>query len=526
MEQKKEIRNEKIGISKKYDTSVIIISFVVVMALVIGTLISPEGANAVSSSVFKFITQTLGSPILLFVFGCLAVCLYLAFSKYGNIRMGNSEPDFSTFSYISMMICSGFGSGTIYWAFLEFAYYLQTPPFGAEPGSIASYDWASAYNLHHWGPAAWCLYCIASLPITYSYYIRKNKNLRVSTICKDFVPEKMSGVFGRFIDYVFVLATIAGIAIVVTLGAPIIATGISSLTGIPNGFGLSTMVIVAIAIIYTITSYVGIEKGMRRISDYGIYLLLIFFGIIVVFGPTQFIIDQTTTGLGMLLQNIVKMSLYTDAVGGGGFPQNWTVWFWSYWFIYAPFMGVFVTRVSKGRTLREIILCMVGGGAFGTGLFLVATNAFSMHADMTGLVPVSDMLMAGNGNEAIIALIGTLPFSKLVTAMFLVCTVLLLATTLDGSSFSLATNTQKIIAEGAEPSKMLRVFWCLILTLLPLTLIYIKAPIGTIQVCALAFSIPIIIMIIIMVKGMFKNMIEDYGHKTNHEIYMEGKIEE
>lgn len=524
MEQKKEIRNENINISQKFDISVMLISFAVVIALVIGTLVSPEGANSVASSVFKFITVSLGSPILLFVFGCLLLCLYLAFSKYGSIRMGNSEPDFSTFSYISMMICSGFGSGTIYWAFLEFAYYLQTPPFGAEPNSVAAYDWASAYNLHHWGPAAWCLYCIASLPIAYSYYIRKNKTLRVSEMCKEFVPDKMKNFFGRFVDYVFVLATIAGIAIVVTLGAPIIATGISSITGLKNGFGLSAVVILAIAIIYTISSYVGIEKGMRRISDYGIYLLLLFFGIIFVFGPTQFIIDQTTTGLGMLLQNIVQMSLYTDAVGGGGFPQNWTVWFWSYWFIYAPFMGVFVTRVSKGRTLREIILCMIGGGAFGTGLFLVATNAFSMHADMNGIVPVADMLMAGNGNEAIISLINTLPFPNLVVSIFLVCTVLLLATTLDGSSFSLATNTQKIIEEGAEPSKRLRVFWCLILTLLPLTLIYIKAPIGTIQVCALAFSVPIIIMIIVMVRGMFKNMIEDFGHKTSHEIYLEGKI--
>lgn len=519
------MKENKVINSKKYDIPLIVISFLLVSALVIGMVLAPDVANKVSSIIFSAITQTLGSPILWFVFGCFILCLYIAFSKYGNIRLGKSKPEFTTFSYIAMMICSGFGSGTVYWAFLEYSGYVITPPFGVGVNSTAAYNWASAYNFHHWGPVAWGLFCIASLPIAYSYHVKNNSSLRVSEICQEFVPQGCRKFFGKFIDYMFVLSTIAGIAIVVGLGTPVISSGISSLTGLPDGFMLAAAIIIAVAVIYTITSYIGIEKGMKKISDYGIYILLIFFAMIIILGPTQFILDQTTTGVGLLLQNIIEMSLFTDAIGKEGFPQNWTVWFWSYWLIYAPFMGVFVTRVSKGRTLREVVICMVGGGAAGVGIFMVATNAFSMHSEIMGLVPVSEMLKAGQGNQAIIEIINTLPMPGIILSAFILCTIMLLATTLDGCSFSLAANTQKDMETNEEPNKLLRVFWCVVLTLVPLALIYIKAPISTIQVCSLFFSIPIIIMMSVMIKGLFFWLRQDYGKMSSHEIYIKNQID-
>ncbi len=510
---------------KKFDNVLIVVSFLLVSGLVISMIAAPELTNKISSLIFTGITQSLGSPILWFVFLCFILCIYIAISKYGNIRLGNEKPEFTTFSYIAMMICSGFGSGTIYWAFLEYTGYITTPPFGAAVASTAAYDWASAYNFHHWGPVAWSLFCIASLPIAYSYHVKKNSSLMISEVCQDFVPQGAKRFFGRFIDYIFVLSSISGIVIVVGLGAPIISSTISNLTGIPDGFGLTASIIIAVAVIYTITSYLGIEKGMKKISDYGIYMLLVFFIIIVVLGPTQFILDQTTTGIGLLLQNVVSMSLFTDAVAKGGFPQNWTVWFWSYWLIYAPFMGVFVTRVSKGRTLREVVICMVGGGAAGVGIFMMAANAFSMSTELGEIIQVTKMVQSGEGTKAIVEIVKTLPMAELILVIFASCTIMLLATTLDGCSFSLAANTQHNLKTDEEPSKLLRVFWCVVLTLIPLAVIYIKAPMGTIQVYSLFFSIPIMFVMAIMIRGLFFWLKNDYGNMSAHEIYSANKID-
>ena len=514
------MKNKSISIFEKFDIPIIIISFVLTLAVVISTVLNPQGTIDVADAFYSIVTEVFGAPILIFVFICALLCMWIGLSKYGNIRLGNSKPEFSTFSYIAMMTCSGFGSGTIYWAFMESASYITAPPFGAEPYTAQAADWAIAYNFHHWGPIAWCMFCIASLPIAYAYHVRKSPTLRVSEICSTFVSKKYSKLMAKFVDYVYILSTIAGIAFFVALSAPVISAILSSYTGIEDGFALSGGIVIVVSIIYTVSSYMGVEKGMKKLSDIGIYLTIIFFVATILLGDSLFIMNQTTSGIAMFMQNVISMCLYTDAVGQGGFPQDWTVFFWSYWLIYAPFMGVFVAKISKGRTLREVVGCMVIGGGLGTGIFLAALNSFSLNLQFTGQVDMAKMLADGQGTEAIVAALSTIPFGNIIMVILSVCMLILMATTLDGSAFALATNAQKT----GKSSQLLRVFWCVSLTLLPLALMYVDAPVNTLQTCTLIFSIPIIIILFIMIRAFFKSLKEDFGDKTSTEIIDENRV--
>ncbi|WP_188628519.1 BCCT family transporter [Oceanisphaera marina] len=488
---------------RNIDKPLMLISLSTILFIVAGLSIYPEQGNAIAKLLFSMITDHFGSLYLLFGFFSVIVLAWIALSKHGAIRLGDGKPQYGFFTYLSMMICAGLGSATVYWAFLEWGYYYMDPPYGIEPYSSQAAEWATGYNMFHWGISAWSLYCLASLPVAYSFHVRKNPQLKLSAVCESIMGRFYNAAVGKVIDTIFIFSCVGAMGITLGLSVPMVTEGIASLLGTKSSFAMNVGLMLFITALFTISSYVGIEKGMAKLSDMNTKLAILFVVSILLIGPTTFIIDQTVNGYGLMLQNFIRMSLWTDPVEGGSFPTSWTVFYWAYWMTYVPFMALFVTKVSAGRTLREVIASMVLGGSAGCFIFFGVLGSFSMSAHLNELLNLTESLTTVGGSATVVAVMKTLPFSSLFIVMFAVMSILFLATTLDSASFTLAATAANQLDENANPPTSLRLFWCLILAAVPLAMMFIDAPLSTVQTLAIVTSLPLMVVIFIMLYGFF-----------------------
>lgn len=510
-----------------FDWFAIILSLGITVGVSIFFLTNTENAIAIAGDIFSLISYSFGTPILVYAFGLVLIGLFIAFTKFGNIRMGNSKPDYSTFSYITMMALAGCGSGTVYWAFLEWSYYVSGPPFGIEPGTVTAREWAVTYSIHHWGIIAWAIYAITALPVAYSFYVRKKEHLKLGDVLKGMIKNPGLGkVIGRLTDILYPISLVFALIIVLALGVPIMSAAIAGLFGIADGFTLQLISIIAIAALLGVSSFFGLKKGMQKISRYGTYFIGALILYIFVLGPTRFILENTTSSVGLWLQNFIIMSLNTEAITTNGFPQDWTAYFWAYWMIFIPLMCVFITKVSKGRTLREIILGTIGGGTGGIILLFGTTASFMMKTEMDGLVPISQMLADGKASQSVTAAVQTLPFSTLALILFVLATFLLLITTFDGSVFTLACNTQNKLDANNNPSVWLKMFWVIVVVLIPATFMAVNAPVRSMQSAILIFALPLLIMTSYMLLKMLSYMKKDYSALSGEDIKKMHEIKE
>ncbi|MDF2152292.1 BCCT family transporter [Vibrio sp. CAU 1672] len=489
---------------RQIDKPLMTISLVTIFSIVAGLSLYPEQGNAIAKNLFSILTEQFGAVFLLFGFFSVIILAWLALSKHGNIRLGDEKPQYSLFTYLAMMICAGLGSATVYWAFVEWAYYYMGPPMGIEPFSTMAAEWATSYNMFHWGISAWSLYCIASLPVAYSFHVRKNPHLKLSAVCESIMGKYYNPAVGKLIDTIFIFSCVGAMGITLGLSVPMVTEGIAELLGVQSSFTMNVSLMLLITALFTVSSYVGIEKGMAKLSDMNTKLAVVFVLLVLIVGPTSFIIDQMTNGYGLMLQNFIRMSLWTDPVEGGSFPTSWTVFYWAYWMTYVPFMALFVTKVSRGRTLKEVITSMVLGGSAGCFVFFGVLGSYSMSTHLNELVNVTDMLSNVGGSETVIAVLKTLPFSSIFIVIFAVMSTLFLATTLDSASFTLAATVANQLDEDANPPTVLRLFWCMILAAVPLAMMFIDAPLSTVQTLAIVTSLPLMVVIFIMLYGFFK----------------------
>lgn len=497
--------------TKKIDKLLISISLVVVLLVVGFLFFKPNESQVVASNIFSSMTNWFGSSTLLFTFLGLLLLMFVAVSKYGTIRLGNSKPEYSTFKWVSMMISCGLGSATVYWAFIEWAYYIGTPGLGIEGGTQRAYEMALPYNMFHWGFSAWTLYALVGLPMCYHFYVRKNNGLSLSAMISAITGIKQNGIIGRIIDVMFIFICFGGLSITLGVSVPLVSKVMCTLLGITPTFIMNLILILVISVVYSLSSYIGIQKGMAKISNWNTKLAIIFCIGIVVAGPGLFIIANTTNALGLMLQNLIQMSLYTDPVGQSGFPQSWTIFYWLYWITYAPFTGIFIAKVSKGRTLRSVIINTIVSGSAGCFFFFGVISSLSLDRQLKGIVDMVGMLAAGNDTGAIIEVLQSLPLSGIFMVIFCIISVLFLATTLDGAAFTMAATATPGLKENEEPHPMHRLFWCVMLALVPLTMIFIGANLNTIKTCAIITGVPIILIMIVMVVGWMKWMIKDFS---------------
>ncbi|MDL2226104.1 BCCT family transporter [Deltaproteobacteria bacterium OttesenSCG-928-M10] len=469
--------NPDSGFAGKIEYKVVVPSIAFLVIIGVLFFLYPVGSSKQIGFLNTWATTKLGWLYLLFASGCLIFLLYAAMSKkYGDIRFGgpDAKPDFSTYSWIGMLITAGLGSSIMFWGSIEWAHYVVGPPFGVEPGSPESYLWASSYGLFHWGPSAWAIYCIPTLPIAYAYWNRKRPILKLSTACEGVIGQKHSeGFWGKLIDIFFVVGIIGGCGTSIGLGTPMISTGLNILFGIPKTFTTDLMIIIVWVVVFGGACYIGVEKGIKRLSDLNFTSAQIFLGIIFILGPSAFIVNNLTEGIGTMFQNYFRMSLTTDVIGDGGFPQGWTVFYWAWWLVVAPTMGLWVARISKGRTVREVVLAEIIICSVGCWLMYGVLGNYGMYLDLKGIEPISKIAMEEGNYAAIATMMLHLPAGKIFLFFFCAIMFLFLATTIDAVAMTLAMATSRNLRLNEDPPPMYRIFWVAALVVLPLALMFI-----------------------------------------------------
>lgn len=501
--------------NKKLDKLLIGVSLIVVFAIVACLAISPEKSQNVASSIQSFMISAFGSFTEIFTLIGVVLLVAVAFTKYGKIKLGEGEPEYSTFKWIAMMMSCGLGSATCYWAFIEWAYYAGTPGLSIEPMTQLAYEMSVPYTMFHWGFSAWALYALVGIPMAYHFHVRKNEGLSMSAMVSKITGAKQDGVLCRIIDVIFIFICFGGLSITLGVSVPLVTDVFCSVFGIQSSFAMNVAIIIILSVLYSLSSYIGIQKGMAKISNWNVKLVIGFTIGVVVLGPTLFIVNNVTQSIGLMLQNFIHMSLFTDPIGNSGFPGAWTVFYWLYWITYAPFTGVFIAKVSKGRTIRSVVINTIVSGSLGCFLYFGVLGSLSLERQLSGVVDMVGLLGSGADTAAIIEVMRSLPLGAVFMILFCISSLLFLATTLDGAAFTMASTSTVGLKQGEDPHPVLRLFWCVMLALVPLTMIFIGADINTIKSCAFITSVPVIFIMIILLYGWLKWMNADYGRVSS-----------
>lgn len=500
----------------KMDKVLTISSLLVVFSSVLALAIYSKESIAFAEKLLYWCTSIFSAPVLLFAFGACIFVIVLAFSKYGHIKLGEGKPEYSTPSWIFMFILSGLGSSTLYWGFLDWAYYYQTPGLNIVPHSAEALKYSVPYSMFHWSLSAWAIYAITAIPVCYSFHVRKNKGLSLASIIEAITGFKSTGIIGRLIDLLFLLCMFGALTISLVLTALTFTNILSTLTGIPNNFTTNVIVVVSVSLLFALSSYVGMDKGMQRLSQMVCLGVVAYAIYIFIFGPTQFILNNTISSVGTMFSSFVSMSLYTDPMGDGKFTREWTVFYWLWWTSYAPGVALFVTRVSKGRTIREVLLAMVLGGSIGMWFFMGIFENFSVFHFIQQHVNVPQILSTQGGEAAIAQLLNMLPAGTIMMWVFLIIMIIFLAAHMDAVGYAVSATCTQGLEEGQDPSRNIRLFWCFMLTLVPLAMIFSKAPLDTMKAATVVSALPFIVIILIQTIGLVKWLIQDYSKLPSH----------
>ena len=484
----------------------------------------PAEAAATASSLFEGATRTFGAFVQVFVFGCVLACLALVFSKYGKVRLGEDKPEYSTLSWVFMFICAGMGSSTMYWGMMEWVYYYQSPGLNIVSGSRDALEYSVSYSFFHWGLSAWAVYALPSLAMAYHFHVRKNKGLNLAAIVQAITGFRAAGPVGRLVDLIFLLTMFGALTVSIALTASTLTRGLASLTGLPDTFATQVIVIVGVSVVFSASAYVGIAGGMQRLSHMVCWGALLLAAVVFLVGPTQFIGSNIVNGLGRMLQDYVHMSLFTDPTGDGAFSRNWTVFYWLWWVSYSPGVAMFVARVSKGRTIREVILALLLGGSVGCWFFFGALESYSMHQFLSGAIDVPRILKEQGGEEAVQVLLTAMPAGQVFLAVYLIIMVVFLAAHVDAVAYAVAATITRNLREGEDPSPTSRVFWCVMLTLVPLAMLFAKASLETMKTAVVLTSIPFLAILAVKLFGLYRWLVQDFGDTPAHLIESAGGL--
>ncbi|RBW67942.1 BCCT family transporter [Bacillus taeanensis] len=476
---------------------------ILLLAVTVPLVVFPERGKEVVDAANVFVTTNFGVLYLLVGLGIFFFLVYVAFSDNGRVKLGEKgeRPQFNNFSWAGMLFCAGIGSSILYWGTIEWAYYFQGPPFGIQPGTREAIAWASTYGIFHWGPIAWAIYTLPALPIAYFYYVRKKPVLKVSEATRPLIGRLADGPLGTIIDVLFMFGLIGGAGTTLALGTPMIAEGVHSLTGIEPNMVLKTVILAIVTAVFAISAYSGLKKGIKVLSDVNLWLSIFLLAFVFILGPTRFITETTTNSIGLLLDNFFHMSTWTEpfnALGPyerTGFPESWTVFYWAWWLVYAPFVGLFIAKISRGRTIRQMIIGTMFYGTFGCLLFFGIMGNYGMHLQLTGQYDVINVLNTTGAPQAIIGIISQLPLGALMIFIFTILAIIFLATTFDSSSYILASVVQKTVED--EPQRWNRLFWAFALCLMPLVLMFIGG-LGTLQTASIVGGFPLLFIMIML----------------------------
>jgi len=328
------------------------------MLFVLWGVFFTDNLSAVASAALGFLIDAFGWVFILATFAFLVFVIFLAFSRYGRIKLGtdDDEPEFRTSSWVAMMFSVGMGIGLMFYGVAEPISHMSAPPNGlAKPGTEAAAGLAMEYSYFHWALHPWAIYAVVGLSLAY-FTFRKGKRNLISSAFYPILGNRVDGPAGKAIDTLAIFATLFGTATSLGLGALQINGGLNYLWDVPNSTAVAILVIAVMTALFILSAVSGVHRGIQWLSNVNMVLAVVLVLFLLVVGPTVFILNTFTESIGGYVSNLVPMSFRTAAFSDADWLASWTIFYWAWWISWTPFVGTFIARISKGRTIREFIL--------------------------------------------------------------------------------------------------------------------------------------------------------------------------
>jgi glycine betaine transporter len=486
----------------RVDAVVFSIAAGLVALFVVWGVVFTDSLASVTESVLTWVLDRFGWLFVLSAAAFVAFAAYMGFSRYGTMRLGRDQdrPEFRTSSWVAMMFSAGMGIGLMFYGVAEPISHLAAPPLGrGEPGTPETAQLAMQYTFFHWALTPWAIYGVVGLALGY-FCMRKGRPNLVSEAFRPLIGNRVEGPIGKGIDVLAIWATLFGSATSLGFGAAQINSGLNFLWDVSITNTLQVVIIVVLTVLFVLSATTGVEKGIQFLSNMNMLLAIVLLLFILVVGPSVFIAQTFTDALGAYLYNFIPMSLDSGAFGGGEWLNSWTIFYWAWWISWAPFVGTFLARISRGRTIREYLLGVILVPSGVSFVWFAILGGTALDLQLSGQ---ADLIAAAAKPEvALFTTLEQLPISTVTSLLVVILVSLFFVSGADAASVVMGTMSSR----GAlEPTRPVVVVWGS-LTGLAAAVLLIAGGLTALQQAAIIAAAPFVLIVLGMCVGLLKEM--------------------
>jgi choline/glycine/proline betaine transport protein len=486
------------GWRMRINPPVFIASSVLTLALVVTAVLYPEATDTLFGAVQAWVTHSAGWFYVLAVAGFLVFVAVLAISDHGRVKLGpdHSEPDYSYGSWFAMLFSAGMGIGLMFFGVAEPVMHYVDPP-EADPATVAAARDAMRITFFHWGIHAWAIYAVVALSLAY-FSFRHDLPLTIRSAFYPLIGERIHGPIGHSVDTFAVLGTIFGVATSLGFGVIQVNAGLNYLFDVPNTVGIQILLIAGITAIATASVALGLDSGIRRVSEFNIVLAVLLLLFVLVAGPTVFLLQTLVQNTGLYLSNLFEMTFNLYAYEPTTWIGGWTLFYWGWWIAWSPFVGMFIARVSRGRTIREFVFGVLFVPVGFTFMWMTFFGDTALHMIMMQrIVELADAVKADT-SVALFQFFEHLPFSGVTSLLATVLVVTFFVTSSDSGSLVV----DMLTSGGDEDSPVWqRVFWAIVEGVVAAALL-LAGGLKALQTATIASALPFAIIMILMCWGL------------------------
>lgn len=488
---------------------VYIASLVIVSAVVALGLLMPVQFGDFTGNLFTFLTKYMGWWYMLAVNFFVIFCLVLAFSRFGKLTLGKADekPEFSTITWFAMLFGAGHGVGMVFYGVAEPLTNFVIRPFGAPEGSAQAAEDAMRASIIHWGLHPWACYAVIALCLAY-FQFRKGAPGLMSSLFRPILGENAhKTTIGRIVDIMAVFATIAGVATSLGLAVSQVNSGLTKLFGAPNVISVQLALIAILGGFYTFCTVTGLDKGIKFLANSNLTLCLVLSIGLLLIGPTLTIIETFTTALGNYTSNFIRDSFNVAPYDGGykTWLNNWTLYYWAWWIAWGPFVGSFVARISRGRTIRQFVAGVLIVPTLGGFVWFAIFGGTALHIQMSGVADIA-MQVKEHISTGIYVMYEHVSFGWIMSVLMMILLIIFVITSASSSTYVLSMYS----SEGAlHPSRPRMGVWGILQAALAFVLL-LTGGIKALQTSSIAAAAPFSIIMVIACWCLWKALNKDF----------------
>lgn len=463
--------------------------------------VSSESLAAAGSAALDFCINNFGWVYVLVAAFFVALMLWLACSRFGGIRLGadDEEPEFSTRSWIAMMFSAGMGIGLMFYGIAEPMAHFGAPPFGlAEPGTTDAAKVALRYTIFHWSLQPWAIYAMFGLAMAYFTFRKGGGNL-VSETFRPLLGDRVDGASGRGIEIMAVLATLFGSATSLGLGALQINSGLNYLWGFDNTASLQIIIIAVVTAAFIGSAVSGVGNGIQWLSNINMVLAILLVLFLFIVGPTVYILESLVATIGNFFSHYLTMSFRTGAYSDSHWLSGWTIFYWAWWISWAPFVGTFLARISRGRTIREFIVGVLAAPSVICLAWFAILGGTALHLQLADVANIAAAVQESQA-AALFSTLDALPWSAITSGLSVVLIALFFVSGADAASVVMGMLTSR---GSMEPRRVNVITWG-VLTGAAAAVLLLTGGLSGLQTWAILSAAPFAIVLVLMSVSLIK----------------------